>query len=97
MAINYNLAAIQGTYQITDSAPGYVTETRQVTINSGAYTRGDFSLEPSAATSSFSGTVTGASGVRVPYSPSAQGVGVGPVIAGAAGGVDVTAGWEEGD
>ena len=65
-AINYNLAAIQGTYQVTVSAPGYGTETRQITINSGAYTRGDFSLDPSAATSSISGTVTGANGGAIP-------------------------------
>ncbi len=67
--INYNLAVIQGTYSVTVSAPGYGTETRQITINSGAYTRGDFSLNPSAANSSFSGTVTangnGVSGITL--------------------------------
>ncbi len=67
--INYNLAVIQGTYTVTVSAPGYGSETRQVTINSGAYTRGDFSLDPSAATSSFSGIVTangsGVSGITL--------------------------------
>ena len=60
--INYNGAVTQGTYTVSVTASGYDTVTRQVTINSGAYTRGDFSLEPTTATSSFSGTVTDANG-----------------------------------
>ena len=68
--INYNGAVIQGAYTVTVSASGYGTVSRQITINSGAYTRGDFSLEPSASTASFSGIVAdtngnGISGIRL--------------------------------
>jgi len=61
-AINYNGAVPQGTYSVTVTDAGYGTVTRQVTINSGAYTRGDFTLEPNTATSSFTGTVTDVNG-----------------------------------
>ncbi len=64
-AINYLASVGQGSYTVTVSDPGYGTVTRQITINTGAYTRGDFGLEPNTATSSISGTVTDVNGNAV--------------------------------